>query len=121
MSLPDPTAAILEDARARATSYLASLDVRRVSPDPLALPLLARRGWDVESRGLFGAPALRVVVGDEVHVSLLKALSLLGLGRDRVERVPTDSHGRMRAESLPALDDGTILCLQAGNVNTGAF
>ena len=83
--------------------------------------LLARQGWDVEKKGLFGAPPLRVIVGEEVHVSLLKALSLLGLGRERVERVPVDGQGRMRADALPALDDRTILCLQAGNVNTGGF
>lgn len=83
--------------------------------------LLHRQGWDVEARGLFGAPELRVVVGDEVHVSLLKALSLLGLGRERVIRVPVDGHGRMRPDALPPLTETTILCLQAGNVNTGAF
>jgi glutamate/tyrosine decarboxylase-like PLP-dependent enzyme len=82
--------------------------------------VLARHGWDVEEHGLAGAPPLRVVVGDEVHVSLLKALALLGLGRDRVERVPVDGQGRLRADALPALDDATIVCLQAGNVNTGA-
>lgn len=48
-------------------------------------------------KGLFGAPEIRVVVSDEVHVTVLKALSLLGLGRDRVSRVPTDERGRMRA------------------------
>jgi glutamate/tyrosine decarboxylase-like PLP-dependent enzyme len=83
--------------------------------------LLARAGWDVERDGLFGAPPLTVVVGDEVHVSLLKALTILGLGRDRVHRVPSDAQGRMRADSLPPLDPRTILCVQAGNVNTGAF
>ncbi len=83
--------------------------------------LLNRAEWDVEAHGLFGAPAITVVVGDEVHVSALKALSLLGLGRDRVIRVPTDAQGRMRAELVPPLDERTILCLQAGNVNTGAF
>jgi glutamate/tyrosine decarboxylase-like PLP-dependent enzyme len=83
--------------------------------------LLARQGWDVEARGLFEAPAITVVVGDEVHVSLLKALSLLGFGRERVIRVPVDDQGRMRADGLPALDDRTVVCLQAGNVNTGAF
>src|SRR5713226_6168656 len=82
--------------------------------------LLKRAGWDVEAQGLFGAPALTVVVGEEVHVSLLKALGLLGLGRDRVVRVPTDSQGRIRADLLPSLDERTIVCLQAGNVNTGA-
>ncbi|HLU09238.1 MAG TPA: pyridoxal-dependent decarboxylase [Oceanobacillus sp.] len=83
--------------------------------------LLARQGWDVERQGLFGAPPIKVVVGEEVHVSVLKALMLLGLGRDRVIRVPVDGQGRMRPDALPPLDDNTILCLQAGNVNTGAF
>lgn len=83
--------------------------------------LLSRLGWDVEAKGLYGAPELRVVVSDEIHVSLTKALSLLGLGRDRVVRVPTDSQGRLRIEHLPPLDDRTIVCIQAGNVNTGAF
>jgi glutamate/tyrosine decarboxylase-like PLP-dependent enzyme len=83
--------------------------------------LLERAGWDVEARGLFGAPELTVVVSDEVHVSVLKALALLGLGRDRVTRVPTDGQGRMRADRLPALDPRTIVCTQAGNVNTGTF
>lgn len=82
---------------------------------------LAQAGWDVERDGLFGAPTLRVIVGDEVHVSLLKALGLLGLGRGRVHRVPADGQGRMRADALPPLDDRTIVCIQAGNVNTGAF
>jgi glutamate/tyrosine decarboxylase-like PLP-dependent enzyme len=70
---------------------------------------------------LFGAPAIRVVVGQEVHVSLLKALNMLGLGRSRVEVVAADAQGCMRPDALPALDDRTILCIQAGNVNTGAF
>jgi glutamate/tyrosine decarboxylase-like PLP-dependent enzyme len=83
--------------------------------------LLARAGWDSEADGLFGAPPLTVVVGDEVHASLLKALAMLGLGRKRVVLVPVDGQGRMRADSLPALDAKTIVCLQAGNVNTGAF
>jgi glutamate/tyrosine decarboxylase-like PLP-dependent enzyme len=83
--------------------------------------LLARRGWSVETQGLFGAPPITVVVGEEVHVSVLKALSLLGLGRDRVVRVPVDGRGRMRPDGLPRLDDQTIVCLQAGDVNTGAF
>jgi glutamate/tyrosine decarboxylase-like PLP-dependent enzyme len=83
--------------------------------------VLERAGWDVERDGLFGAPSISVVVSDEVHVSLLKALSMLGLGRERVTRVPTDEQGRMRADAVPPLDARTILCLQAGNVNTGAF
>ncbi len=83
--------------------------------------LLERAGWDVENDGLFGAPPLTVVVGEEVHVSLLKALGMLGLGRRRVLRVPVDGQGRMRADALPPLDGRSIVCLQAGNVNTGAF
>ncbi len=83
--------------------------------------LLDRAGWNVEEKGLFGAPPLRVIVGEEVHVSLLKALSLLGLGRSRVVTVPIDDQGRMRSELLPALDERSIVCTQAGNVNTGAF
>ena len=83
--------------------------------------LLQRSGWNVEEDGMFGAPPIRVVVGAEVHVSVLKALTMLGLGRSRVITVPADSQGRMRADSLPALDQNTLLCLQAGNVNTGAF
>jgi glutamate/tyrosine decarboxylase-like PLP-dependent enzyme len=83
--------------------------------------ILKKMNWDVESQGLFGAPDVNVVVGDEVHASVLKALSMLGFGRDRLTRVPTDSQGRMRADALPKLSSNTIVCIQAGNVNTGAF
>jgi glutamate/tyrosine decarboxylase-like PLP-dependent enzyme len=83
--------------------------------------VLQRLGWDVEAQGLFGAPPLTVVIGDEAHVSLLKALSLLGLGRERVIRVPVDGQGRLRVAALPPLSGPTIICIQAGNVNTGAF
>jgi glutamate/tyrosine decarboxylase-like PLP-dependent enzyme len=83
--------------------------------------LLSATGWDVESKGLFGAPEITVVVGEEVHVSVLKALSMLGLGRDRVVRVAVDGQGRMRANLVPPVSGPTIICIQAGNVNTGAF
>jgi len=83
--------------------------------------LLVREGWDVESQGLFGAPPITVIVGEEVHVSVLKVLGLLGLGRDRAVRVPVDDQGRMRADALPSISGPTIVCIQAGNVNTGAF
>ena len=83
--------------------------------------LLQRAGWNVEEDGLFGAPEIRVVVGQEVHVSVLRALTMLGLGRSRLITVPADGQGRMRAASLPVLDGHTLLCIQAGNVNTGAF
>jgi glutamate/tyrosine decarboxylase-like PLP-dependent enzyme len=83
--------------------------------------LLARAGWDVTTDGMFGAPPIEVVVGAEVHASILKALSLAGFGRKRVIMVEADSHGRMRADKLPPLSERTIVCIQAGNVNTGAF
>ena len=82
--------------------------------------VLQHTGWNVEDDGLFGAPPIRVVVGQEVHVSLLRALAMVGLGRSRVITVPADGQGRMRADALPPLDERTILCIQAGNVNTGA-
>ena len=83
--------------------------------------LLARAGWNVEEQGLFGAPEIKVVVGAEVHISLLKALSLVGFGKTRVTTVPADDQGRMRADLLPVLDERTVVCMQAGNVNSGAF
>jgi glutamate/tyrosine decarboxylase-like PLP-dependent enzyme len=83
--------------------------------------LSARAGWDVEAHGLYGAPPLTVVVGDEVHASVQKALSLVGFGRERVARVPVDAQGRMRLDAFPDVDDRTIVCVQAGNVNSGAF
>jgi glutamate/tyrosine decarboxylase-like PLP-dependent enzyme len=83
--------------------------------------LLARAGWDVEADGLFGAPPITVVVGEEAHVTIFKALSLLGLGGRRVIVVPADAQGRMRVAALPPLSGPTIICAQAGNVNSGAF
>jgi glutamate/tyrosine decarboxylase-like PLP-dependent enzyme len=83
--------------------------------------VLQRAGWNIEEDGLIGAPPIRVVVGQEVHVSVLRALTMLGLGRSRVITVPVDGQGRMRADALPPLDEQTIVCIQAGNVNTGAF
>jgi glutamate/tyrosine decarboxylase-like PLP-dependent enzyme len=83
--------------------------------------VLERAGWAVEADGLFGAPPITVLVGEEAHPTLLKSLGLLGLGRSRVRRIAVDSQGRMRADALPRISGPTILCLQAGNVNTGAF
>src|SRR5271154_1226203 len=76
--------------------------------------LLSRAGWDVEERGLFGAPEITVVVGAEVHASLLKALSMLGFGRTRVITIPADDQGRMMAYLLPRLDNRTLVAIQAG-------
>ena len=83
--------------------------------------VLGRAGWDVEADGLFGAPPVTVVVGGEAHVSIFKALGLLGFGREQVVRVPVDGQGRMLANVLPPLDGPAIVCTQAGNVNTGAI
>ncbi len=83
--------------------------------------VLARAGWNVEAQGLFGAPLITVITGEEAHPTLFKSLGMLGLGRSRVVRVPVDGQGRMRADKVPALAGPTIVCLQAGNVNTGAF
>jgi glutamate/tyrosine decarboxylase-like PLP-dependent enzyme len=83
--------------------------------------LLARAGWNVVEDGMFGAPPIEVVVGAEVHASIQKALSLVGFGKSRVTTVEVDSQGRMRADKLPKLTDRTIVCIQAGNVNAGAF
>ncbi len=83
--------------------------------------LLARAGWDVTANGMFGAPPIDVVAGAEVHASILKALSLAGFGRKRVIMVEADGQGRMRPDKLPRLSERTIVCIQAGNVNTGAF
>jgi glutamate/tyrosine decarboxylase-like PLP-dependent enzyme len=83
--------------------------------------LLARSGWNVAEDGMFGAPPIEVVVGDEVHASVLKALNLAGFGQRRLKRVPADAQGRMRADRLPKLAKNSLVCIQAGNVNTGSF
>jgi glutamate/tyrosine decarboxylase-like PLP-dependent enzyme len=83
--------------------------------------LLRKAGWNVVEDGMFGAPPIEVVVGEEVHASMLKALSLCGLGKRRVTVVEADGQGRMRADKLPKLSERAIVCIQAGNVNTGAF
>jgi glutamate/tyrosine decarboxylase-like PLP-dependent enzyme len=83
--------------------------------------VLRRAGWDVEGRGLFGAPEITVIVGAEIHPSVTKSLGILGMGRNRVVKVPVDGQGRMCADRLPLISGPTIVCVQAGNVNTGAF
>ncbi len=83
--------------------------------------VLSRVGWNVEADGLFGAPAITVISGEEAHPSMLKSLGMLGLGRSRVVRVPVDEQGRMRAVDIPTISGPTILCVQAGNVNSGSF
>lgn len=83
--------------------------------------VLARVGWDVIANGFAGAPAVTIVTGHEVHPSLITSLGLLGLGSSRVERVPSDDQGRMRPSAVPSISGPTILCVQAGNLNSGSF
>lgn len=83
--------------------------------------VFADAGWNVESDGLIGAPPATLIVSDEAHPTLFKSLGMLGLGRDRVVRIPTDRQGRMVAAKLPAIEGPTIVCTQAGNINSGAI
>src|SRR5918997_1358108 len=87
--------------------------------------VLAAAGWDVEADGLVGAPPIRVIVGDERHVTVDRALRFLGLGTANLRTVPADGQGRMRVDALNnalvEVSGPTIVCGQAGNVNTGAF
>jgi glutamate/tyrosine decarboxylase-like PLP-dependent enzyme len=82
--------------------------------------LLERAGWNSDADGLFGAPQITVIVGAETHSTMLKALGVIGFGRSRVVRVPVDEQGRMRADAMPVIAGPTVVCVQAGNVNTGA-
>jgi glutamate/tyrosine decarboxylase-like PLP-dependent enzyme len=87
--------------------------------------LLRRIGWDVEAEGLQGSPRIHVVVGEEVHVTVPRALRFAGLGANRMIRVPVDGQGRMiaaeLAKTLATLDGPVLVCAQVGNVNTGAI
>lgn len=83
--------------------------------------ILKRLGWDVNADGLRSAPRVRFVAGEESHASVFKALALLGIGRNEVELVPSDSQGGIDPHHLPPPDEHTVLILQAGNVNSGAF
>jgi glutamate/tyrosine decarboxylase-like PLP-dependent enzyme len=82
--------------------------------------VLTRHGWDATAQGLVGAPPITVVVGAEVHATVRKALGMIGLGRDRAIVLPVDGQGRIDPSDLPELTGPSIVCLQAGNVNTGA-
>jgi glutamate/tyrosine decarboxylase-like PLP-dependent enzyme len=86
--------------------------------------VLRRTGWDVEQRGLLGAPSIRVLVGEEAHITVVVAVRLLGLGTDSVERVEVDAQGRMQPEALDErlsrVRGPAIVCAQAGNIDTGA-
>jgi glutamate/tyrosine decarboxylase-like PLP-dependent enzyme len=81
----------------------------------------ANVGWDVEADGLIGAPPITILIGEEAHPTVFKSLGMLGFGRRRPICVAVDSHGRIDASKLPAVTGPTIVCTQAGNLNTGAF
>lgn len=83
--------------------------------------ILARQGWDVDARGLCGAPPVRVIASASIHVAVKKALRILAFGLDTVAFAPVDADGRVDPARLPPVDATTILCLQAGEVNTGEF
>jgi glutamate/tyrosine decarboxylase-like PLP-dependent enzyme len=132
-----PTVAVLEETAGRWLNALLGLPVDAgvgfVTGGQMAnftglaaarYELLSHVGWDVSEQGLFGAPEIHVVVGEEVHVTILRALRFLGMGQARVKRVRTDGQGRMDPAALPGVLAGckgpTLVCVQAGNVNTGA-
>ena len=81
----------------------------------------ANVGWDVEADGLIGAPPVTILIGEEAHPTVFKSLGMLGFGRKQPIHIPVDSQGRINASKLPAITGPTIVCTQAGNVNTGAF
>ncbi|HNP66240.1 MAG TPA: pyridoxal-dependent decarboxylase, partial [Woeseiaceae bacterium] len=83
--------------------------------------VFANVDWNVEADGLIGAPPVNVIVSEETHPTVFKSLGLLGFGRNRVVRAPVDAEGRIDANRFPAIDGPTIICTQAGNVNSGAF
>ncbi len=112
LDLPEGSAAGFVSGSSTAT--LCALAVARDS-------LLLRQGWDARERGLYGAPLVRVVLGEQAHSSVFKALSLIGMGNANVMLAPVDGQGRIDPARLPDLDDRTLLILQAGNVNGGAF
>jgi glutamate/tyrosine decarboxylase-like PLP-dependent enzyme len=87
--------------------------------------VLEQAGWDADRKGLFGAPPISVIIGDDAHTTVFSALQFLGLGHDRVLRVPTDEQGRMIVPEFERVIDSVegpvIVILQAGQINTGAF
>jgi glutamate/tyrosine decarboxylase-like PLP-dependent enzyme len=83
--------------------------------------ILQKQNWDINEKGLFSAPKIRIVTGKHAHSTVLKAVAILGLGKANIEFVQVDDQGRIRTDEIPELDENTILVLQAGNVNSGAF
>lgn len=83
--------------------------------------LLKNLGYDVIKNGLINAPEIKIIIGAGAHSTVYKALSIIGLGNNKVIKIPTDKQGRIRADKMPKLDNRTLVILQAGNVNSGAF
>lgn len=83
--------------------------------------LLARQGWDFDGDGLLGAPPIRVVLAETTHITVKKALRILGFGMNHLHYAPVDEFGRIDPAQIPPLDERTLLILQAGEVNTGEF
>jgi glutamate/tyrosine decarboxylase-like PLP-dependent enzyme len=83
--------------------------------------ILQRNNWDINTKGLRDSPKIRIVTGKQSHSTVLKAIGILGLGTEIIEWVDVDNQGRIIPDLIPELDDNTILILQAGNVNGGAF
>ena len=129
-----PSAAILEDVALKwlvdvlhlpkgvAGSFVTGTTVAHITALAAARhSVLEKVGWNVEADGLFGAPPITVITGAEAHPTLYKALGVVGLGRKRVVKVPVDAQGRMQLSEFPRIEGPTIVCVQAGNVNSGAF
>ncbi len=83
--------------------------------------ILQRNNWDINEKGLRNSPKIRIVTGKQAHSTVLKAIGILGLGKENIEWVEVDNQGRIIPELIPELDQNTIVVLQAGNVNSGAF
>jgi len=83
--------------------------------------LLQNQGWDINQKGFYHAPSIRVIAGKEAHSTVIKTIGLLGFGNDNIQFIDTDEQGRIRADLIPELDNKTLLILAAGNVNSGSF
>ena len=83
--------------------------------------IFQNNNWDINKKGFYGAPKVRIVAGRHAHGTVIKAISLLGFGIDNIEWIDTDSEGRIDSSKIPELDKSSILILQAGNVRSGAF
>lgn len=113
---------VLDLPRTATVGYVAGAAMANLTALTVARSaLMARCGWNFRRQGMQGAPALRVLLGAEAHPVVTRALSLLGFGTEEWQTLPVDDQGRIDPTRLPALDDRTLLGLQAGNVNSGAF